>query len=240
MNSTAAIQTLEKLKGEAQPGGPLANDIEAVRSWIARVRIVLVRSLGETSHVVVQFDQVRWNRGFTWEPLSKAEHVEARASGLSASCSYIDAAIFELGLSSDEDESIVAGSFDAGLWSHVRRLVEGEDWVNLAASVVIYVEDRVRTWAALPNSLVGKGLYARALGEDGPLKLGYQEGESEGWRALGMGLALAVGNVTRHRVEKRLDSRAYALGVLGLGSLLLTQIRWQHDDLVVDAEEPRG
>jgi len=54
-----------------------------------------------------------------------------------------------------------------------------------------------------------------------------------------MGLAQAIGNVARHRIEKRPDARAYALGVLGTGSLLLTQIRWEHEDLVIDAEEPR-
>lgn len=239
MNSSAAIQALEKLKGEAQPGGPLAADVDSVRSWIARARIVLVRSLGENNHLVAQFDQVRWNRGFSWDPIPESEHVKARASGLSASCSYIDAAIFELGLSGDEADSIVGESFDAGLWSHVHQMVEGEDWANLASSVATYVEDRVRKWGSLPNSLVGKGLFARALGNEGPLRLGDQEGEWEGWRALGMGLAQAVGNVARHRIVNRSDNRAYALGVLGLGSLLLTQIRWEHEDLIVDVDAPR-
>jgi hypothetical protein len=45
-----------------------------------------------------------------------------------------------------------------------------------------------------------------------------------------------VGNVDRHRIQRRPDQRPYVMGVLGLGSLLLTQVRREHPDRVLDAE----
>ena len=47
---------------------------------------------------------------------------------------------------------------------------------------------------------------------------------------LGMGFAQALSNVDRHHIQDRDDARRYAIGVLGLGSLLLTQLRHEHAD----------
>lgn len=38
----------------------------------------------------------------------------------------------------------------------------------------------------------------------------------------------AAGNVGRQNIQERSDVKRYALGVLGLGSLLLTQLRYQY------------
>ncbi|TXK19323.1 TIGR02391 family protein [Homoserinibacter sp. GY 40078] len=121
---------------------------------------------------------------------------------------------------------------DAALWEYVRRSIESEDWDKVAAQVAIFVEDKVRRWSGVDRKIVGHGLYAKALNEGGPLALGAQPSETQGWLHLGMGLAQAVGNVDRHHVNDRDDARQYALGVLGLGSLLLTQIRYEHPDRV--------
>jgi len=47
-----------------------------------------------------------------------------------------------------------------------------------------------------------------------------------------LGLAQAVGNVDRHRLQNRADAKRYAIGVLGVGSLLLTQLRFEHDEII--------
>jgi hypothetical protein len=39
---------------------------------------------------------------------------------------------------------------------------------------------------------------------------------------------MAVGNAVRHRIQLRDDAKRFAMGVLGAGSLLLTQLRHQH------------
>ena len=56
-----------------------------------------------------------------------------------------------------------------------------------------------------PNGdvMVGKSLYGAALNNEGPLRLGRQASEWEGWRFLGMGLAQATGNVDRYRIQLR-------------------------------------
>ena len=78
----------------------------------------------------------------------------------------------------------------------------------------------VRSWAADPRksggaAMVGKSLYAAALNDTGPLRLGRHSSEWEGWRSLGVGLAQAIANVDRHRIQVRDDVRRYAMGVVG-------------------------
>lgn len=124
-------------------------------------------------------------------------------------------------------------NYDAGLWQHVRHSVEEERWEQVASQCAIYVEDKVRRWSCRPTDgrgqlLVGQALFAHALGGEGPLQLGAQPSECQGWRNLGMGLVGAVGNVDRHHVQERSDAHLYAIGVLGLASLLLTQIKRDH------------
>lgn len=158
----------------------------------------------------------------------------ARAKGV------LRAAIFTLETVSDGsplDDAAIEGE----LWAHVQGLVATDDWAKVPAAVAIFVEDKVRTWAGDPRqdsgaALVGKALYAKALNDAGTLRLGRQESEWEGWRSLGVGLALACGNVDRHRIQQRADVKRYAMGVLGLGSLLLTQLRYEHAARIAEEE----
>jgi hypothetical protein len=132
-------------------------------------------------------------------------------------------------------------AIDPELWAHVQGLINADDWAKVPAAVAIFVEDKVREWAGDPRQpngevLIGKSLYAVALKDEGPLRLGGQASEREGWRSLGTGLAQAVGNVDRHRIQRRADVKCYAMGVLGLGSLLLTQLRYEHLAQIQKAE----
>jgi hypothetical protein len=106
-----------------------------------------------------------------------------------------------------------------------------------AEEVAIFVENHIRTWANSPkdrngNELVGKNLYLKVFDDSSDYRLGAQAGEREGWRYLGMGFAQALSNVDRHRIQNRDDAKRYALGVLGLGSLLLTQMRFEHEAIL--------
>lgn len=136
-------------------------------------------------------------------------------------------------LRGEDDGQVDPGSFDPELWDHVEQLVEDQDWGKVASQTAIFVEDRIRTWAGDPLSskgdrLVGKGLMTQVLGDTSDWRLGDRPSENEGWRALGVGFAQALGNVDRHRIQKRADAHRYAIGVLGLGSLILTQLRYEH------------
>ena len=127
-------------------------------------------------------------------------------------------------------------SYDSGLWDHVKHSVEEERWEQVASAAAIYVEDKVRRWAGNPlnrdgGKLVGQALFVKALSAGGPLALGAQANETEGWRNLGTGMVAAISNVDRHGIQDRPDAKQYALGALGLASLQLTQIRHEHPDL---------
>jgi hypothetical protein len=161
----------------------------------------------------------------------------AFAAGVQRACGCIEAATFELGLLSGDDEPVDDRAFDADLWAHVKNLVDGEDWGKVASQTVILVEDTLRTWAGLDGNDYGKSLYAKALADNAELRLGQRGGEWEGWRMMGIGFAQAIGNVDRHRIQSRPDAKKYAIGVLGLGSLLLTQLRFEHTAVIAAPED---
>lgn len=136
------------------------------------------------------------------------------------------------------------GDLDPGLWNHIESAVSQENWPNVASLTAIYLEDRVRSWMSDPvtaggDRLVGKDLFVAALGDDGQLVLGGQSSERQGWMMLGMGFAQAVGNVVRHSVHRTADRR-YAMGVVGLASLLLTEMRLEHPELPAAEGAPDG
>lgn len=244
MNPDDAIRHLTQLTDELKAGGVTAS-AQTLSSWRARVRAVFVRSLGEDNHLVRQLDEIWFEPGVYYDGQPESDFREARRNGASSALAYVEAAIFDLGLTASASESASgplgssAADYDPGLWAHVGGLVEQESWALLASAVATYVEDRVRTWAGLSAGVVGHQLYVTALGSNGPLVLGGTgtTGEVEGWKYVGMGLAQAVGNADRHRITSRSDQRRYALGVLGLGSLLLTQVRWEHAPEISNAED---
>ncbi|MEU4428454.1 TIGR02391 family protein [Actinoplanes sp. NPDC024001] len=216
MRPAAAITELERLAAE----GPVVGE-----SWPARVRGVLTLALGEDHHLVRRFDEVRAR-----PLLSRADGADPVALRI---IELIDAATYELRLTGG-DEPVDEHAYDPELWAHVRQQVEDRDWAKVASQTAIFVENHVRVWAGRPkdprsgNELVGKALFLAVLGDNSAYRLGAQAGEHEGWRYLGMGFAQALSNVDRHHIQQRGDARRYALGVLGLGSLLLTQLRHQH------------
>lgn len=235
MRPALAIIELQKLKTETanpldlEPSGPQG-------SWKARVHGVLVRSLGESHDLVRRFDAVSYYSGFAWE--GKPDHLDREyfLQAIGEAVGLIDAAVYELELEGG-DEPVDEHAYDPELWAHVKQQVEDADWGKVASQTAIFVENHIRTWANSPkdrngNELVGKNLYLKVFDDSSDYRLGAQAGEREGWRYLGMGFAQALSNVDRHRIQNRDDAKRYALGVLGLGSLLLTQMRFEHEAIL--------
>jgi hypothetical protein len=235
-----AIDELKKLRAEASPPGALRQSV-LFTSWKARVDAVLNRTLGPHSTALRGFRSVNYkSRGIVASSsgrLSADQDSPWFIKGVQEALGYIDAAIYELGFLTGVDEPVDQRAFDAELWDHVKALVEAEDWGKVASQTAIFVEDRVRIWAGHPKDgrqedLVGKNLWAAVLANDAEYRLGQRAGEWEGWRFLGMGFAQALSNVDRHRIQQRDDARRYAIGVLALGSLLLTQLRHEHGEIL--------
>lgn len=223
-----AITALEQLKLDAANPMTLRQSPDGGASWKANVREVVCRSLGSDHDLVDKLDKNRYSLSAWSSGTPNSYFDDAFVAGIHRAVGYIDSAIYSLGLSADEpiDET----AFDPELWRHVAGLVESEDWAKIPAIVAIFVESALRTWAELDHGTYGKAVYVNALADAGPLRLGSRSGEWEGWRSLGIGFAQGVGNVDRHRLQSRDDAKRYAIGVLGTGSLLLTQLRHQHPD----------
>jgi hypothetical protein len=235
MRPAVAIEELTKLKEEAEAVN-LFRQPSGLESWKPRVRMIFVRALGEDNHVVASFDKVRYSPGIAWSGMDRSYYEGARQGGVKKVIGLIDAAIYELGLIGG-DEPVDEHAYDPDLWAHVKTEVEDGDWGKVASQTAIFVESHIRTWAGNPqdrngNNLVGKQLYSEVFGDASDYRLGRQASEREGWRALGVGFAQALSNVDRHRIQTRDDAKRYALGVLGLGSLLLTQLRYEHGDIL--------
>ncbi|MET9267019.1 TIGR02391 family protein [Amycolatopsis sp. NPDC004079] len=234
MQAKKAIETLQQLKAEAQ-GPSIRRGSGEYTSWKTRVRSVLIRALGKDHHTLTAFDGVRYGLSMYSSSTPESAFEQAFQRGLRKACGVIDAAIFELEDAGTSDDAVDETVFDPELWGHVQTHIQNEDWQAVASQTAIFVEDRVRQWCGNPKgrndeTLVGKGLYAKVFANDGQYRLGKEPGEWEGWRGLGMGFAQALSNVDRHNIQRRDDAKRYAFGVLGLGSLILTQLRYQHGE----------
>lgn len=217
---------------EVQRWGP-ANE-----KWKAQAEAVMAAVLGAESATLTKFRDVRYSIGiWTGAPGEKERDARYFIGRVKEAAALLEAAIYEIELTAAET-GLEGVNYDVGLWQHVRHSVDEERWEQVSSQCAIYVEDKVRRWAGRPvdargQTLVGHGLFAHALGDDGPLVLGSQPSERQGWRSLGLGLVGALGNVDRHHVQERPDGRQYAIGVLGLASLLLTQIKREHPEATV-------
>lgn len=239
MNPERAAQLLTQLSQKAEDDAIRSATPES-ETWRHNVRSILARALGSDSHLVATFDQVRFFPGpsamsaYVEEAVLERRRIEVYERAVDRVRAIIDAALFEIGTGGGDATKPSGSNIDGQLWAYVRKLVESADWQNLPAAVAIFVESKIRAWGEFGRDTYGKVLYQKAFADDGELRLGGARGEWEGWRALATGLATAVGNNDRHHVQQREDMERYAMGVLGVGSLILTQVRYQHAEIVLE------
>jgi hypothetical protein len=178
--------------------------------------------LGNDHHLVTKLDQ--------WTPVTALNRF-SRTNPSDELCGYIDAAVALIGTS--DSRSTMTPACEPELWSHVEGLFVGEMWDKIPSAVVTFVEDWFRRSAGNPankkgGKLYGSGLFAEILRPDGPHALGSDMSEMQGWRDLGQGLAKAIGNGHRHTLQNRVDAERLAWNVVGLGSLLIGEMRREH------------
>lgn len=229
-------QTLVTLKKElTKLAGELAPSIRepAFISWWTRVQLVLPRALGQQHPITQRVLAVQWEkpmmiggRAFPFGHLSQAAAREV--------IGLLDAAVHELDWLSAESGAFDAAGVDPELWEFVAVDVQAAHWGKAVSQTALFTEDRVRRWTGQPTEMVGVDLMTAVLGPSGTFRLGDTEEERKGWHLLAMGLVKAVRNAAGHRLQNRPDHRRYALGALGAASLLLTQLRFQHGDRLVD------
>ncbi|WP_256362962.1 TIGR02391 family protein [Streptomyces sp. TRM70350] len=235
MQTQKAIASLKQLQEQARTEGLALKSPDRFSSWKGQVRSVLTRSLGKDHALLKDFEAVRYRPMVFSTDSPQSSFDSSFLSGLKRACGVIEAAIFELEDAGTSDDAVDETAFDPDLWAFVKNYVENEDWQAVASQTAIFVEHHVRQWCGDPKdkngkTLVGKGLYSTVFADAAQFRLGKESGEWEGWRMLGMGFAQALSNVDRHNIQRRDDAKRYAFGVLGVGSLILTQLRHQHGE----------
>jgi len=123
-------------------------------------------------------------------------------------------------------------TIDSELWVHVQGLIAAADWEKVAREAAVFVEDKLRQWAKVSSSVTGSvNVFKAAIGSNGfVLPKAAQSSEQQGWQQLATGFALALRNPSGHQINHRSDAERYALGVLGMASLLLTEVRHEYGD----------
>ena len=212
------ITELKKLRAEA--------DAPEFASWRQRTKATLRATHGDGTKTSDEFDHIIWTPGVY--PASPESFTRSFESGRRSASALLSGLVYELRLEQD-----VAGpdtaSFDPELWSHVAHSVAAEQWAQVASQTAIFVESKIRGWSGRPAGEVGQALMSAVLKpEGGVFPLGRTDAEMKAWLNFGLGFSGAAGNVDRHRIQARSDLKQYAMGVLGAGSLLLTQLRFEH------------
>jgi hypothetical protein len=166
--------------------------------WVAKASAVLRAAFGAGSHQAQQFESVVEVRNERYTTGNRLRDVDRwRLDAAQRGKGVLRAPIYTLETLTDDESPLDDASIDQDLWVHVQGLVVDNDWAKVPAAVAIFIEDRVRIWAGDPgqsngSATVGKALYAAALNDSGgPLRLGRQPSEWEGWRSLGVGLTPA-------------------------------------------------
>ena len=104
-------------------------------------------------------------------------------------------------------------------------LLNGKSRFDRAVNqALIVLEDRVRTMTGLPETMVGKALMNKALGEDGPIILSSIAPEQDGSRLHFMGMYGMLRNPTGHRIIRTYD-REDAVAVVLYVDFLLKLLR---------------
>jgi len=229
MEPTRAVTLLQERLAEL---AHLEEPDDEFEAWRRKTEQTLRKALSDDHKLVKDFEGIRWYLA----PLPGI-------TGRNEAIGVLEGAVYELEELSEPPEpsrslgpvnSPFVGSFNSELWGHVKHLVEQEKWGQVASQTAIFVEDTIRNWAKLPATTYGKELMVAVLKPDsGVFPLGETPGEQAGWLALGIGFVTGVSNATRHRIDRRADDKRYAMGVLGLGSLLLTQVRYQYPDQTI-------
>ena len=237
MKPERAIIELNTLKQKAVNDPQVRLESPAHREWKAKVTAVLERSLGTDSSTVQQFTRLSYTVGvWTGAPGENERDRRYFAERVDDAIALIDAAIYELELSVGAP-AVEGGSYDAGLWDHVKHSVEEGRWEQVASAGVIYVEDKVRRCWARHWISKARSWWARRYLLKHCRLAGHWPSVVKVTRRMAGGASvqawlLLSATSTGTGIQERPDAKQYALGVLGLASLLLTQIKFEHGDAV--------
>ena len=222
---------LEGLKAELATL-PTSTGTAEHTSWKSRTRSALTWYLGQAHHITEAFIAMRWTPS-AYLAGDTTAFPNAFRGGVQRATGLLDAAIAELDALRDTP-TLEDGEVDAELWEHISADVAAREWGKVSSQTAIFTEDRIRRWTGQRPELVGESLMSAVFGDNGDYRLGLTAGEKQGWHRLAMGISMALRNADAHRIQQRPDHKLYALGVVGVSSLLPTQLRYEHGNRFQD------
>ncbi|MDB5165452.1 MAG: hypothetical protein JWM00_342 [Candidatus Saccharibacteria bacterium] len=222
-------------------------NIELVQKWQTRAGAAIKKSFFHYDYYLDRLREINYQpsrrpkeRRFNDQPSSSI--------ALDKATRILKEAIVDIQLDNIADVPLLqisSETIDPGLWYFVQDELVNEKWDKVTAQTAIYLEHTIRKLTGDPRSHDGKKLTAtklfeRVFSKSGEYSLGSERetGEQIGWLNLTTGFALAIGNVDRHNIQNRDDQQKYAIGALGLASLILTQLEYQHSDKLVKPPRP--
>lgn len=228
----AALQA--ELEQWQTPGPP------GLELWRHKLAALISEILGPNHALAIRLSGLRWDSGSTvarsrldrkagvLSPSDQSIFLQAKQSGIQ----IIEALRWELDRLAPATDPFADATIDPELWGHVRGLIESKDWEKVAREAAVFVEDKLRNWAGVPPSVTGSvNVFKAAIGASGfQLPKAGPASEQQGWQQLATGFALALRNPSGHQIKNRSDAERYALGVLGMASLLLTELRHEYGD----------
>lgn len=235
MDTTEAVRLLDELTSEASSLGPTTLSSEFV-SWRHRVNSLLSRALGDNHRITLEFQDLHWEPRVFRAETEFTMRSRFFDSAMIDALGLLEAAGFELHLGEQALNEAVDHGFDPELWAFVQPDVIAEAWGKVVSQAGIFTEDRIRRWAGRPANEVGQALMTAVFGDTGTFRLGMTEAEQKAWHLLAMGMSGALRNPGGHRIINRPDHKAHAIGVLGVCSVLLTELRYEHGNRFVTVE----
>lgn len=236
---------LDELLQELDELGTVLSDLSSQDQqgfdlWHHRMNKVISEVVGPNSALAIKFNGLMWGERSTSVARQRLNSFGGTLSstGNASSAIFITAKrtsaeiistlIWEVNHSQNNGISLDDGNIDVELWEYVSALFESQEWDKVALNAAVFVEDKLRTWANISSDVKGSTeVFKMAVGQ-GKLQLGDNQSEQQGWQQLAVGFALALRNPSGHRIKEREDVKKYAFGVLGIASLLLTEIRHVH------------
>jgi Protein of unknown function (Hypoth_ymh) len=214
----------------------------SAQGWRLRASRTLALGLGSDHDLVKKFDATQWIHkpvtSFGRDTLTaevQQRRDRAFANARRTSRTIIETALYESGMLHPHPV-FRSGDIDGELWAHIHGEIERSEWGKVALNSAVFLEDWLRNRGSLPKTTIGTDLAKTTIGSGGVLSLTGQlvggdapaASEAQGWAQLGQGFFMAVRNVVGHRIDQRPDIQAYAMGVAGVVSLLMTQVRAEH------------
>lgn len=205
----------------------------AIPLWSDKVNYLINKIDGPRGSLAIRFNGIPWHRivpggqGGMTVSLSKDPFQMAK-SKCDSILSTLEFLLDQQQETLDDWDAVI----DPELWQHVSGLVMSEDWNKVAREVTVFLEGKLRVWGELQSVKGSVDVFKQAIGRDGIFPLGneLQPSEQDGWGQLGTGFALAIRNSVSHGSERDRFAKQYAMGVLGLASLIVTELKTKYGD----------